>query len=260
MNNPPLLEYRNVTVCRDERVALDGITVSIEAGEHVAILGPNGCGKSTLIKTITRECYPRLAGEWKLEIMGQKIWNVFELRAMLGIVSNDLMQACQREHKGREIVLSGFFSSVGLWPYYHVTPEMERKADEVIALLEATHLADRWMDELSSGEARRFLIARALVHNPKALVLDEPTTSLDIRAQVEIRDTLRKIAAAGTGIILVTHHLYEIIPEIDRVILLKDGKVARDGAKADLLRDDVLSELFGLPCEVIERNGYYHLL
>ena len=133
-------------------------------------------------------------------------------------------------------------------------------SNEVIELLEVTHLADRWMDELSSGEARRFLIARALVHDPKALVLDEPTTSLDIRAQVEVRDTLRKIAGAGTGIILVTHHIYEIIPEIERVILLKEGKVARDGPKAEVLDSAVLSELFGLAVEVVERNGYYHLL
>ena len=173
---PPLIEFQNVTVYRGDKVALDGITLSIGAGEHVAVLGPNGSGKSSLIKTITRECYPRYSGNGSgLRIFGQECWNVFDLRALLGIVSNDLMQACARDISGREAVLSGFFSSIGIWPNHHVTAAMEKKTGEVLELLEISHLAGRNVDEMSSGEARRILIGRALVHDPKALVLDEPT-------------------------------------------------------------------------------------
>src|SRR5713101_560968 len=148
---PPLIEFRNVTVCRGDKIALDGITLSIQAGEHVAILGPNGCGKSTLIKAITRECYPRYWGNGAgLRIFGHERWNVFDLRALLGIVSNDLMQACARDISGREAVLSGFFSSIGIWPNHHVTAAMEKKTHEVLALLEVSHLAARNVDEMSS--------------------------------------------------------------------------------------------------------------
>jgi iron complex transport system ATP-binding protein len=256
----PLIEYQNITVCRGETVALDSITLSIGVGEHVAILGPNGCGKSTLIKTMTRECYPRLdgPGSW-MRILGQDTWNVFDLRAMLGIVSNDLMQSCTREYSGREIVLSGFFSSIGIWPNHHVTAEMERKTDQLLKELEIAHLAHRNVNELSSGEARRILIARALVHEPKALVLDEPTASLDFHAIHELREILRKIAQAGTSIVLVTHHLPDIIPEIDRVILLKGGQVLRDGPKQQVLTSPALSDLFHTPAEVVERGGYYQV-
>jgi iron complex transport system ATP-binding protein len=257
---PPLIEFHNVTVYRGEKIALDRITLSIRAGEHVAILGPNGCGKSTLIKTITRECYPRYSDNGcGLRIFGQECWNVFDLRALLGIVSNDLMQSCARDISGREAVLSGFFSSIGIWPNHHVTKAMEAKADEILALLEISHLADRDVNEMSSGEARRILIGRALAHDPKALVLDEPTASLDLHAMHELRAILRKLAQAGTTIIVVTHHLPDIIPEIDRVILLKKGRVLRDGAKRDVLASGLLSELFETPVELVERAGLYQI-
>jgi iron complex transport system ATP-binding protein len=256
----PLIEFKDVTVFRGEKTALDGITLSIQTGEHVAILGPNGCGKSTLIKTITRECYPRYSGNGTgLRIFGQEIWNVFDLRALLGIVSNDLMQSCARDISGREAILSGFFSSIGIWPNHHVTPAMEAKTDAILSLLEISHLADRDVNEMSSGEARRILIGRALAHDPKALVLDEPTASLDLHAMHELRAILRKLAQAGTSIIVVTHHLPDIIPEISRVILIKKGRVLQDGAKQDVLTSELLSELFETPVELVERDGLYQI-
>jgi iron complex transport system ATP-binding protein len=247
-NSHPLLEFQNVTVMRGVKRALDSLTFSIAQGEHVAILGPNGSGKSTLIKAITRECYPVQGSA--LRILGRDRWNVFDLRVLLGIVSNDLAQTCARDITGREAVLSGFFSSIGLQPYHEVTPEMERKAGEVLELLEVPHLAGRWMDEVSSGEARRILIGRALVHDPKALVLDEPTTSLDLRATWEVHEILRKLARSGITIIMVTHHLPDLIPEIGRAILLKQGRVFHDGPRAGALSAEMLAGLFEMPAEV----------
>jgi iron complex transport system ATP-binding protein len=257
--SPPLLDFRNITVMRGDKTVLHDITLRIQAGEHAAILGPNGCGKSTLIKTITRECYPLARAESSLTILGQQSWNVFELRTLLGIVSNDLMSTCTRDITGIEVVLSGFFSSIGIQPYHHVTAPLLKKAREVLDLLEVPHLADRFMTEMSSGEGRRILIARAMVHNPLALLLDEPSNSLDVSATLELRSLLRKLAQAGTGILVVTHHLPDIIPEIGRVILLKNGRVFADGEKMDLLTTERIGELFGVPVEIGRRDGYYHL-
>ena len=246
---------------RQERIALDSVSLTIAQGEHVAILGPNGCGKSTLIKLISRDLYPVLKSEpWALRIMGRDRWRLFDLRHHLGIVSNDWMQMCTRDYSGYEIVLSGFFGSVGIWPYHPVTAEMERKAREVMELLEISHLSSRHTNELSSGEARRILIARALVHDPRALVLDEPTTSLDLRATWELREVLRKLAANGISILMVTHHLPDIIPEMRRVVLIRQGRVVMDGPKERVLEAGALSGLFGVPVEVLERGGYYHVL
>src|SRR5579871_546098 len=187
---PALLDFQRISVMRGGKTVLHDITLRIQAGEHVAILGPNGCGKSTLIKTITRECYPLMRAESALRLFGQDGWNVFDLRKLLGVVSNDLMSTCTRDITGIEAVLSGFFSSIGIQTYHHVTPPMLEKAREVLKLLEVPHLADRFMDEMSSGEGRRILIARAMVHDPVALLLDEPTNSLDIHATLELRAML----------------------------------------------------------------------
>jgi iron complex transport system ATP-binding protein len=256
---PALLAFQHVSVMLGGKRVLHDITLRIGAGEHVAILGPNGCGKSTLIRTITRECYPLALPDSSLTILGRDTWNVFELRPLLGIVSNDLMRRCTREITGHEMVLSGFFSSIGVQPYHEVTPAMLEKTEQVLQLLEVPHLAGREITEISSGEAHRLLIGRALVHDPLALLLDEPSNSLDFRAALELRDILRKLAQGGTGILMVTHHLPDILPEIDRVILLREGRVAADGAKNEVLTTERLTELFGLPVEIARRDGYYHL-
>ena len=260
-DSTPLLDFQNVTVQRGDRIVLDGVTLSIAQGEHAAILGPNGSGKSTFIKLLARELYPRLKPEpWSLRILGRERWHLFDLRNHLGIVSNDWMQMCTRDYSAYEIVLSGFFGSVGIWPNHQVTPQMEVRTRTVMELLEVTHLAERNTNELSSGEARRILIGRALVHNPQALVLDEPTSSLDLHATYELREILRKLARGGISILMVTHHLPDIIPEMQRVVLIRQGRVYVDGAKRDLLKPDILSGLFGFSVEVLERGGYYHVL
>ena len=172
-------------------------------------------------------------------------------------VSNDLMTQCTRDITGRELVLSGFFGSIGIWPNQHPTAEMERAAAAAMARLGVPHLANRWLDELSSGEARRLLIARALIHSPETLLIDEPTTSLDLAAQREMRNRLRDLAKSGVGILLVTHHLEEIIPEIDRVVLLRGGTVLADGRKEEMLNDVRLSALFETPVTVTREGGFY---
>ena len=257
--SPPLLELNHIRVMRGQKVALDDFSLRIAADEHVAILGPNGCGKSTLIKTITRECYPVVRPGSSMKILGQESWNVFALRSLLGIVSNDLMLSCTGEAIGRDVVLSGFFSSVSIYSNHEVDDRQRELADAALAQLKILHLADRPVCEMSSGEARRTLIARALVHNPHALLFDEPCNSLDLAAQQSLRHTMRDLAHSGTGIILVTHELADIIPEIQRVVLMRQGRIVADGPKEEILQVERLSALFGVEVEIARRDGHYHL-
>src|SRR5438093_5771564 len=217
MNRPALIEFEHVSIMRSRTIVLTDVSMKIGVGEHVAILGPNGCGKSTLIKAITRECYPLIREGSSVRILGEERWNVAELRTLLGIVSSDLMATCTRAVPGRDIVLSGFFSSIGIWPHQEVTPEMQERAERAMAMLEVSHLAERFTDEMSSGEARRMLLARALVHDPRALILHEPSAALDLSAQHDLRLILRKLAHSGIGIVTVTHHVSDLIPEIRQI-------------------------------------------
>ncbi len=260
MVSTPLLEFNDATVIIKGARVLERVSFRIDVGEHAAIMGPNGSGKSTLIKTITRELHPVVTESGPpVRILGEHMWNIFNLWTMIGIVSSDLQQVCTRDISGWETVMSGFFGSIGIYPYHKVTEQMEDRTRHILEFLEASHLAQKNMTEMSTGEARRMLIGRALVNRPKALMLDEPANGLDPHAARKFSGMLRKIARSGKSIIMVTHHLHDIIPEIDRVIMVKDGKLFRDGAKQDVLTEKNLSELFGMPVKIRTGDGYYHL-
>jgi iron complex transport system ATP-binding protein len=252
-----------VDVARGQKVVLQDVNLKMATGEHVAILGPNGCGKSTLIKAMTCECYPIVRPGMELKVYGRDRWDVQELRKHLGVVAAELPGERTSVTRGLDAVVSGFFSSSTLWPNLEVTETMRVCAMDALGLLGAEHLRDRWVGEMSAGEKRRVMIARALVHRPEMLLLDEPSNALDLAAQRELREILRAVAVGngqrrGTGLVMVTHHLADILPEIDRVVMMRSGRIVADGPKRELLRSATLRELFGVDLELTERNGYWH--
>lgn len=255
----PLIEYKNVTVIRNNRKVLDNISLSIDVGEHVAILGPNGAGKSSLIKTITRELHPIAeSSNSYMRILGKELWNVAELRNQLGIVSSDVGKSSFGDFSCQETFLSGFFNSAGIWPHHKVTTEMKQKAKAVMKLMGIYHLRETSVNEISTGESRLVTIGRALVNDPVTMLLDEPTSSLDPQAARKVRHALRRIAGKGKSIVMITHNLSDIVPEIKRVVFIRNGKVVQDGEKEKILTAASLSALFGVKLEVVRRDGYYY--
>lgn len=261
-NDAEFLELRQVNVARGERVVLRDVNLTIRAGEHVAILGPNGCGKSTLILAMTCQIYPIAHPGMAVRIFGHERWDLTQLRKHFGVVAAGLLGELPGERTavttGLDAVIAGFFSASTLWPNLHVTAEMREQAVEALERMEALHLAKQLVGEMSAGEKRRILIARALVHRPRQLLLDEPSNALDLAAQRELRETLRRLAQEGTGLVLVTHHLGDILPEIERVILMRDGRIVGDGPREELLTEARLSELFRAPVRIGRDEEWLH--
>jgi iron complex transport system ATP-binding protein len=260
-NQTPLLALTDCVVVRDGRPILFVDRLTLRAGESVAVLGPNGAGKSTLVRLLTRDVRPLAHedGSPAVELLGRERWDLASARRIMGIVSDALQEDYDVAVSVRDAVISGFFGSIGLYHHQVVTPEMVERTDELLELLAIAHLCDRTMDTLSTGEARRTLIARALVHDPAVLVLDEPTDGLDPNAQWHVLHAMSDVARAGHAVVLVTHHVSDILPEITRVVTLKGGRVVGDGPKAHMLTSESLSDLFEVPVEIEERGGWYRL-
>jgi iron complex transport system ATP-binding protein len=248
----------HVNVMRGERKVLHDISLAIEEGEQIALVGPNGCGKSTLLKTMTCELYPLAEPEMQVSLFGRQRWDVTELKKRLGVVQNDLPGKPMLKITGLDAVLTGFFSSSTLWPNLTITDEMRTSAEAMIEQVGGASLRDHVFGEMSSGQQRRILIARALVASAGCLLLDEPSNTLDLFAQRELRELLRTLAQQGTTIILITHQVADIIPEMRRVLMMRDGRIAADGTREELLNAARLTELFATEVRLTEHDGFFH--
>ncbi len=255
-----LIDIQNATVYRGRTKVFDGLTLKIEEGENTAVLGPNGAGKSTLLRLLSQALFPVKQEGSYVKIRGKERWNVNRLRRHMGIVSHDLQSNYKGWVTGYDIVLSGYDASVGLWPHQSFDQQQRDRADEIIQELGITSLSHRRLETMSTGEQRRFLMARALVHDPDVLVLDEPTSGLDLKACFQYIELIRSLMAQGKTIVLVTHHVHEIPPEIERVIMIQSGQVTKEGPKAELITGSHLSALFDTNVRVVEANGFFQVV
>ena len=259
MTDEPLIDIHNATIWRGTTCVFDNLNLSIAQHERVAILGPNGSGKTTLLKTINRELYPVVGNDTWIRILGRDNWNVWELRKHIGVVSHDLQHRYTPSTTGLEVVVSGFHSSIGVHGLLaeRVSRDQVSAARATMQLLGVESLQRTPLKAMSTGQQRRCLLGRALVHEPQTLILDEPTAGLDFAASFDYLSRVRDLAAAGRNIVLVTHHLNEIPPEVQRVVVLKDGAVAADGDKESVLTSELLSAVYDTPVRVAQLEGYF---
>jgi iron complex transport system ATP-binding protein len=257
---PHLLEIKNATVYRGLHEVFSNLSLAVPQGCNTTILGPNGAGKSTLLKLLARDLYPVQREDSYVRLFGQERWDVWELRGHFGIVSHELQQQYLSTARGVNVILSGYYSSVDLPWHQHPSEEDRDRAQRVMHTLGITGLSNRMFGEMSTGEQRRFLLGRALINDPDTLVLDEPTSGLDLKACFQYLDTVRALMQGGKTVILVTHHIHEIPPEIEQVVLIKNGKILAHDEKRRLLTDDSLSHLFDTPVKLLHHNGFYQAL
>lgn len=260
-----IVDLKHVHMARGNQVVLHDVTLRIGAGEHVAILGPNGCGKSTLLKTITCELYPLVRPETSVQLMGRERWDLTQLKRRMGVVAMELPGRQTLTTKGFDAILTGFFSSSTLWPHLAVTARMRERAEEIVGLVGAEDLREKVVGEMSSGQQRRVMIGRAMAGTAmendsgvEMLLLDEPSNALDLGAQQDLREMLRGLARRGVAILLITHHIADILPEMERIVMMREGRIVADGSKRELLTEQRLSKLFGRQIAMTERGGYWN--
>lgn len=256
----PYLEMVAVDTWLGPRQVFQNLTLSLFRGQHTVVLGPNGSGKSSLIRLLGRELYPVVKKGSSLRLFGDDSINLWRLRARMGLLSQDLQTTDRRDLRAHDVVLSGFFGAVTLGRSQQPTRAQHQRVESLLRQVGLADLAERPFSHLSEGQKRRFLLARVLVHDPEVLVLDEPTNGLDIRARVQLLQHLSALARRGTTLLLVSHRVEEIIPEIQRVVLLKEGRVVGDGSSAAMLQDEPLSALFGLPLRVVSNGDFRQIL
>ncbi len=254
----PIIELTHVNLVRGGRRVLEDISLTICRGEQLALLGPNGCGKSTLLKTLTCELYPLAEPQTSVRLFGRERWDLTELKKRLGVVQNDLPGKPILDVTGHEAILTGFFSSSKLWPNLTVTDEMQARAETLLRQVDAVALRNRIFGEMSAGQQRRILIGRALAGSADCLLLDEPSNALDLSAQRDLRDLMVSLAAAGTTLLLITHHIADIIPAMRRIVFMRQGRIFADGDRTELLTADALSSLFQTEVQLTGHQGFYH--
>jgi iron complex transport system ATP-binding protein len=255
-----IIDFQNVTVFQGRNKVLEDFSLTIDESQSTVILGPNGSGKTTLLKLLNRELYIVEEKNSSLKIFEKDRWNVDELRSNLGVVSQHLQYGYSSSAIGLYVVLSGFYSSDGIWQHQEFDESKLDRAKEVMDLLSISHLKDREFSTMSTGEQRKFLLARSLVNDPAVLVFDEPTSGLDMSTCFQYLEIIRELISMGKKVILVTHHIHEIPPEVTRVILLKEGRVIEDGDKDQILTNTNLTNLFDWPIRVIKENGYFQAI
>ena len=256
-----IIDFENIHVSYEVTPVLKDINLKIKQDEHWVILGANGSGKSTLIKLISNDLYPNTKYSFKKEIFGKERWSIFELKRSIGIITNDLHNYFEVHGNfltAYEVILSGYFSSIGVFKHQDFTEEQHKKALEVLKFLEVSHIKDRRVHQMSTGELRRCIIGRALIHEPKAFILDEPTTGLDIKDQNSFIKFIQKLSSKAS-IILVTHHIEEVFPEISHVALMHNKTIFKQGKKEEILNSKNLSEIFDININLQKENERYYI-
>lgn len=256
-----IIDFENIYANYELSPVLEAVNLIIEANEHWVILGANGSGKSTLIKLLSNDLYPNPKYSFTKKIFGEEKWSIFELKKNLGIITNDLHTYFEVHGSfltAYEVVLSGHYGSIGVFTHQDFNAQQHQKALEVLEFLEILDIKDKKVHQMSTGQLRRCIIGRALIHNPKAFILDEPTVGLDIKAQNSFIKLIQKLSKKAS-IILVTHHIEEIFQEITHVALMYKNTIYKQGEKENILTSKNLSEIFEIEIDLQKENNHYYI-
>ncbi len=255
----PLLELRDVTYALNGRTILDRVSWSVREGEHWAVLGANGAGKTSLLKMVCGDIWPNRGGE--VYRNGEDLLDLGVLRRSIGWVASTLLREIPRRETVLDTVISGKYAQLGLWRPSDGAPEGDdvSAAGAMLAELGCGWLAARTFGTLSQGEQQKVLICRALMAAPYLLILDEPCAGMDPGARETFLSALFSLGKQRSlpALIFVTHHPEEILPIFTRTLILKEGRVMKQGPTGEILTSGTMEQLYGASLSLVRKNGRY---
>ena len=256
MTNRKWLELKNINIYYDQKNIINNINLSLETGQNTVLIGANGSGKSTLIKSITRLKYPIYEKNSHLKLFNSTKINIWELRSKIGFVCTELDLRMKHNMTITDVIMSGLQGTFGLLNKETITSEQTKRLEKVMKLLNI-NVSNKYYCELSDGQKRKVLLARALINQPVILILDEPTTMLDIKSSYSFLNDLRQLSKEKVTIFYTTNNIENIIPEINRIIFLKKGIIIADGEPSKVMTSENISNLYDYNLNIISKNGFW---
>ena len=249
--------FKNINVCFDQKEILSNINIELNYGENIVILGPNGSGKSTFLKLLNRTIYPIISNNSSLKLFNKENINIWDVRKKIGFLFKEMEERVNNGVNLYDLIASGFSGTFNSRYTKLISKAGNEKISKLIKEWELENIIYMKFHSLSDGQKRRALLARALVYEPKLLVLDEPFSNLDMKSNLILNKNLNNLIDKSTNILYVTHNLESILTKTNRVILIKEGKVINDGKPDEIINSKIISDLFQMSVKVIKQDNYW---
>ena len=258
MVNNYWFEAENINCLKGNYKVVKNLNLRLKYSENVMILGPNGSGKSSLIELINRNIYPIVGKEVIFKLFNKELINLWELRKRISTVNNEIKERINPDLKVFDFILSGLYGKYCLISNKSIS-DISR-VERFIKEINLVSLSQKKINYLSDGEKQIVLIARALINNPKILILDEPVANLDYKSKFFVIDRINELSKLSTNILCITHDISMITNIFDRIIMLKDREIIADGSQLEIIKSENINKLFDTNIEVIGHKGNWSIV
>ena len=257
MRNNCWLDIKNTTAYKNDYKVIKNLSIKLFDNERIIILGPNGAGKSAIVDLINRNIYPIVKKDSYFRIFNEELIDIWKVRKYISTVNNEIKLRINKHLKVRDILLSGLYGK-----FCKINnPKIEDliKVKELIEKMLLNDIADKKFGYLSDGEKQISIIARAIINNPKVLILDEPSVNIDLKSRIFLIKKIQDLSQLGISILCITHDISIITKDYNRVIFLKDREIIRDGKPSELMTNKNINQLFDIDIKLIENSNSWDI-
>ena len=247
------LDVKNTNAYKQDFKVIKNLSIKLFYNERIIILGPNGSGKSSIVDLINRNIYPLVEKESYFKIFNKELIDIWKVRKYISTVNNDIKFRINKDLKVKDVLLSGLYGR-----FCKINDPKKEELNIVKELIEKMFLndiADKEFGYLSDGERQISIIARAIINNPKVLILDEPSVNLDLKSKIFLIEKIKNLSKLGICILCITHDISIITKDYNRLIFLKDREIIRDGKPSELMNSKNINQLFDINIKLIENSN-----